>query len=146
MPKIFNTIYIDEKPSKVLEITNDIENWPTLFEEYKKSIIIERLDTEQLSKLEFVLENNEGSSWKSYRFIDKNNLMCLSERVDPVYPFLYMYIKWIYKPAKNGTEMTWIQDFEMDPECPVPLEKGLDKMNSHTKINQERIKEYIEKK
>lgn len=144
MPKISNSIFINEKADRVLEITNDIERWPTLFKEYKKSKIVNRLDSEYFSKIEFILENNEGNSWKSYRFIDKKNLMCLSERVEPVYPFLFMFIKWEYKPKGDGTEMTWIQDFELDPECPLSIDKGLEKMNLHTKINQERIKEYIE--
>lgn len=145
MPSISNSIYINAQPLEVLEFTNDIERWPILFKDYKKSELINKEEAGSFVKLQFALENSQGNSWQSWRIIDKNNLICISEREEPRYPFLFMHLKWLYRPQGEGTEMTWIQDFELDPECPQDVTEGIERMNHHTRENQNHIRQLIEK-
>lgn len=60
----------------------------------------------------FINENKKEFSWISERKLDINNRIVYGQRLDPKYPFNFMKLKWIYKPEKSGTRLTWIQEFE----------------------------------
>ncbi|HLI71057.1 MAG TPA: SRPBCC family protein [Ktedonobacteraceae bacterium] len=144
MPRIQHSITICEKPARVFEIINDIERWPVLFKEYHGATILERQEEGRYTKLIFQLTNGEGNSWRSSRLLDHKELVATAEREEPLYPFLYMHLKWTCEETLEGTKMTWTQDFEIDPEVDTPLPTILDRMNAHTRENQQSIKEQIE--
>ncbi|MEN1969191.1 SRPBCC family protein [Lentibacillus sp. N15] len=143
MPRIKNCILIKETPLKVFEITNDIEKWSLLFKEYKSSNVLTHSREGRFSKLTFELGNGKNK-WRSWRILDKEDLVAIAQRVEPMYPFEYMHLTWSYEENENGTIMTWIQDFELDKSFPESLEVVCKRMNEHTKVNQNRIKEIIE--
>ena len=144
MPRIQHSITISENPRKVFEIINEIERWPILFNEYHGAKILTREDDGRYTKLIFQLTNGEGNSWRSSRLLDHKELVATAEREEPLYPFLYMHLKWTCEAAPEGTKMTWTQDFEIDPKVDTPLSAILDRMNAHTRENQQSIKEKIE--
>jgi aromatase len=144
MPRIQNSITIHEKPQTVFDIINDIERWPTLFDEYQGASILTREEEGRYTKLLFQLSNAEGSTWRSSRLIDHQALIATAEREEPLYPFVYMHLKWVCEAVPEGTKMTWTQDFEIDPTFETPLPIVLQNMNTHTQKNQWGIKEKIE--
>jgi aromatase len=144
MPRIQHSIEILKPPLEVFEITNDIDNWKTLFNEYGHSEVIKREDAGRFTRLVFRLRNREGLEWQSWRILDHEMLTAIAERDEPLFPFLYMHLKWTYEPIAVGTLMTWTQDFEVDPGFGSPEPEVAARMNAHGKENQQRIKELIE--
>lgn len=145
MPRIENNIFIEQTPQKVFDLTNDIEHWPQLFNDYSDAKILKKEVDTKFIKLEFQL-SNKHSSWVSTRILDKQGLTAYAQRIDPMYPFKYMHLTWKYEEKDNGTLMTWIQDFELDEKFPDPLDDVINKMNQHTIDNQTRIKNIIEQR
>ena len=144
MPRIQHSIEIRKPPAEVFAITNDIDNWKTLFNEYGHSEIVKREEAGRFTRLVFRLRNLEGSEWQSWRILDHDLLMAIAERDEPLYPFRYMHLKWTYEPIADGTLMTWTQDFEIDPALGIPEPEVTARMNAHGEGNQLRIKELIE--
>ena len=81
-----NSITIDAPYDRVFDVTNDIERWDLLFEEYKEAKVLSR----EGNKITFQLTTNEGNSWRSSRMLDKANKVCTAQREDPMFPFQYM--------------------------------------------------------
>lgn len=144
MPRIENTIAIRGKPADVFAATNEIERWPELFPEYRDARILDIDDGGRYVAINFVLTNNEGSSWRSWRLLDKENMFAIATRVDPMYPFNFMHLNWTYAHDGAFTRMTWMQDFELDPKVEIPISQVIENMNTHTQKNQERIKLTLE--
>lgn len=96
---------------KVYKITNNVELWPKLFEQYTKVEIIKKTSTYVKFKL-FICENHQEFSWISERKLDIENNIVYGQRLDPKYPFNYMKLRWFYTALNNGTKITWIQEFE----------------------------------
>lgn len=144
MPRIQNNIIINKDPRTVFDITNDIERWPVLFNEYHGAKVLECETEGRYTRLTFQLTNAEGNTWRSWRLLDQKGLVAIAEREEPLYPFKYMHLKWAYEAAPEGTKMTWTQDFELDPKYDTPLPTVLERMNAHTRENQQNIKEKIE--
>jgi aromatase len=144
MPRIQNSIIIREQPRKVFEIINDIERWPHLFNEYHGAKVLEHEEEGRYTKIVFQLTNEEGNTWRSARLLDNRELVATAEREEPLFPFVFMHLKWACEPHPEGTLMTWAQDFEIDPKVETPLPVTLDRMNKHTRENQQNIKEKIE--
>lgn len=138
--EIRNTIVINADYDSVFDISNDIERWPELFDEYTDAEIIER----EGNRIHFRLSHTNGNSWVSWRDLDKENGRCHAERVSPMKPFRHMYIDWEYHKIDAGIEMVWIQDFAMDPESGISDEKARDYMNSHSQVNMQTMKRIIE--
>ncbi|PGK36716.1 SRPBCC family protein [Bacillus cereus] len=143
MPRIKNSIFIEQVPQKVFDLTNDIENWPQLFNDYSDAKVLKKEVDTKFTKLEFQL-SNKLSSWVSTRILDKKGLIAYAQRIDPMYPFQYMHLTWKYEKKENGTLMTWTQDFELDEKFPDSLNVVVNRMNQHTIDNQIRIKNIIE--
>jgi aromatase len=144
LPRIQHSIEIRRPPAEVFAITNDIDNWRTLFNEYGHSEIVKREEAGRFTRLVFRLRNLEGNEWQSWRILDHDLLMAIAERDEPLYPFRYMHLKWTYQPIADGTLMTWTQDFEIDPAVGIPEPEVTARMNAHGEGNQLRIKELIE--
>jgi aromatase len=144
MPHIENSIIIQESPERVFAITNDIDRWPVLFDEYSGARVTRREAEGRFTKLVFQLSNAEGRSWQSWRLLDNKELVAIAEREEPLFPFLYMHLKWSYVPVAEGTKMTWMQNFELDPAFQTPIETAIENMQTHTRQNQLRIKHLIE--
>jgi aromatase len=135
-----NSITIDAPYDRLFDITNDIERWPELFEEYTEGRILNR----EGNKITFQLTNNQGNSWRSSRVLDKENKVCTAQREDPLFPFKYMNLKWTYEERDEGVQMTWEQDFEMDPKAKYNDAQAEELINKHSVENMKRIKELIE--
>jgi aromatase len=144
MPRIQHSIIIRQSPHKVFEITNDIERWPKLFNEYHGAKVLKTEEEGRFTKILFQLTNEEGNTWRSSRLLDHRDLVAIAEREEPLYPFTYMHLKWSYAEVPEGTKMTWTQDFEIDPRLEVPLPTVIERMKKHTVENQENIKQVIE--
>lgn len=146
MPRIQHSVTIDRPPAEVFAVTNDIDNWRVLFNEYNESRVVKREDDGRFTRLVFRLKNQENQEWQSWRLLDHQDLVAIAEREEPLFPFRYMHLKWTYEPANggSGTLMTWTQDFEIDPEFSVPEPVVVQRMDAHGRDNQSRIKELIE--
>ena len=135
-----NSITIDAPYDRVFDVTNDIERWDMLFEEYKEAKVLSR----EGNKITFQLTTNEGNSWRSSRMLDKDNKVCTAQREDPMFPFQYMNLKWTYREMDEGVQMTWEQDFTMDPKAKFNDAQVEELINKHSVDNMKRIKELIE--
>ena len=135
-----NSITITAPYDRVFDITNDIERWPELFDEYTEGKILNR----EGNKITFQLTNKQGNSWRSSRILDKENKICTAQREDPLFPFKYMNLKWSYEEGKEGVKMTWEQDFEMDPKAKFNDAQAEELINEHSIENMKRIKKLIE--
>lgn len=144
MPRIQHSIDINRRPVDVFAITNDIDNWHSLFDEYGFSQVIKRENSGRFTKLVFRLRNNDGAEWQSWRILDSVELVAIAERDEPLFPFRYMHLKWTYTPVGNGTRMTWTQDFELDPAADIPEAAAMARMDAHGRENQQRIKRILE--
>ena len=144
MPQIQHKVQIARPPAEVFAVTNDIDNWRVLFNEYNESEVLRREEAGRFTKLVFRLRNKEGAAWQSWRLLDHHDLVAVAQRQDPLYPFVYMHLTWTYQPVDGGTLMTWTQDFELDPGLDVPLETVVARMDAHGRENQLRIKGLIE--
>lgn len=144
MPRIQHSVHINRPPADVFRVTNDIDNWHVLFNEYSRTEVVKRQDAGRFTKLVFRLRNKEGSEWQSWRLLDHEELVAIAEREEPLYPFAYMHLRWTYADAPQGTLMTWTQDFELDASCDVPEDVAVKRMDSHGRENQLRMKELME--
>jgi aromatase len=144
MPRIRHGIIISRPPAEVFEITNDIDRWKELFNEYGESRVVDRQDAGRFTKLVFRLRNNDGAEWQSWRILDHQDLIAVAQREDPLYPFAYMHLTWTYRAVADGTEMTWTQDFELDPALETPEATVVARMDAHGRENQIRIKGLLE--
>jgi aromatase len=135
-----NTVFINAQYDAVFDITNDIERWPELFNEYSEAKVLAR----EGNRITFQLTNKEGKSWRSSRILDKAGYKATASREEPMFPFKHMDLLWTYVEKDGGVEMTWEQDFEMDENAPVDNDTALMRINEHSRVNMERIKGIIE--
>ncbi|UCC95079.1 MAG: SRPBCC family protein [Candidatus Omnitrophota bacterium] len=141
MAHTVNSVVIGAPYGKVFELSNDIDRWKEFFNEYTESEVLER----QGNKLLFKLTHQNGNSWKSYRLLFPEDKFAYASRVDPMFPFEYMKIMWLYRDIPSGVEMTWIQDFKMDKNAKYNDEQVEGLINKHSQENLKRFKEIIEK-
>lgn len=144
MPQARASITIHGDADQIFAITNDITRWPQLFKEYSHARVLSLQRDGRFAKLEFELTNEEGQTWRSWRILDFQERVAIAQRGTPKFPFLYMHLTWLYEPVEGGVQMTWIQDFEMDPNAPVTNEQALARMVSHMQENQKHFKQVLE--
>ena len=138
-----NSIIIDAPYDDVFDTSNHIERWTELFGgEYVSAEVLSR----EGNRIEFRLTNNDGQSWTSFRLLYKDNKFAYAQKNEPTFPFKHMKIIWLYTEVEGGINMTWIQDFEMDPK----FEKFTDEqicgfINQHSQDNLKIFKGIIEK-
>jgi len=135
-----NTIFINAPYDLVFDVSNDIERWTELFNEYTEAKVLSR----EGNKITFQLTNRDGKSWRSSRILDKEGRKATASREEPMFPFKYMNLLWTYVERDGGVEMTWEQDFEMDDKAPVDNETAVRRIDEHSKANMQGFKEKIE--
>ena len=138
-----NSIVINAPYSLVFDISNKIERWTELFgKEYVKAEVLERKGNE----ITFRLTDDEGKSWVSKRWLDKEHRYAVASRHEPMFPFKFMKIAWFYIEEPEGVTMIWIQDFQMDPKFTKFTEQQIEGfVNEHSRHNMKIFKKVIEK-
>ena len=136
-----NSVVINASYDKVFDMSNDISRWKEFFKEYSESDVLET----DGNKIVFKLTHENGLSWKSYRLLFKEDKFTYASRVEPMAPFEFMKIIWLYREVEAATEMTWIQDFKMAPGAKFNDEQVEKLINDHSLENMKIFKEIIEK-
>lgn len=144
MPQATQSIFIQGDPHQIFALTNDIERWPALFHEYSSARVLSTEHSGFFTLLKFELSNAQGETWRSWRLLNHKDLNAIAQRSDPMFPFAYMHLAWNYEPVGEGVQMTWTQDFEMDPKAPVTNEGALARMLAHMAENQSNFKRILE--
>ena len=140
MAHTVNSVVINAPYEKIFDLSNDISRWKEYFNEYTGSDVLEQ----EGNKLVFKLTHQNGNSWKSYRLLFKDDKFAYASRVEPMFPFEYMKIIWLYREVAGGIEMTWIQDFKMDSKAKYNDAQVEEIINKHSQENLQRFKEIIE--
>ncbi|MGW7008473.1 SRPBCC family protein [Streptomyces sp. NPDC054933] len=142
-----NEITIAAPLDLVWEITNDLENWPRLFSEYRNVEVLGREGDKTTFRLTMHPDDNgQVWSWVSERETHRDARTVRARRVEPG-PFEYMDIRWQYDETPDGgTTMRWIQDFAMKPTAPVDDAAMTDHLNRNTRIQMDLIRERIERR
>ena len=73
--------------------------------EYAKAEVLERKGNE----ITFRLTDEDGKSWVSRRWLDKEHRYAVASRHEPMFPFIYMKIVWFYVEVPEGVKMIWVQ-------------------------------------
>lgn len=139
-----NAITIDADLDRVWAVTNDLEQWPSLFSEYASVDILERRD--QTVRFRLTMHPDPQGrvwSWVSERTMDPDAHTVAAHRVEPG-PFEFMNIAWSYRSVPEGTEMRWVQDFRMRPDAPIDTPGMTDRINTNSAIQLRLIKDKIE--
>ena len=138
-----NEIIIKAPYSLVFDISNTIERWTELFgKEYASADVLERKGNE----ITFRLTDEDKKSWVSKRWLYKDLKFAYASRHEPMFPFKYMKIVWLYNETPDGIQMIWIQDFEMDPKfTKFSAEQIEGFINEHSRHNMNIFKEVIER-
>jgi len=142
-----NTIVILRDFDTVFDLTNDIALWPQLFTEYQKAEVISREGNTVTFSLTTYPEGERPSrTWVSTRVIDKPGRAATAERAPNSFPFKEMKIHWTYEvlPENVGVAMTWIQRFELHPDCPWTVEQMESFLNRNTRTQMRAIREKVE--
>jgi aromatase len=137
-----NSIFIKATFDLVFDISNHIERWTELFgDEYVSAEVLKR----QGNEITFRLTDDEGKSWVSKRWLHPEQKYAYASRHEPMFPFKYMKIVWLYYEENGGTKMTWMQDFEMDPGfTKFSAEQIEGFINEHSQHNMKIFKRVIE--
>jgi len=147
MGYIRNIVVIEAPVDDVFSITNNVRTWPDLFTEYKSSEVLK----EEPGNVTFRLtthpdESGQSWSWIAHRSTNVERKSTYSEREPDSGPFARMEIRWWYDSMGPAlTLMTWEQEFTMRSGVPVSEQEATNYLNKHTKIQQQVIKERVEK-
>lgn len=143
MSHTVNKILIKAPFKITFDVSNHIERWTELFgDEYVSAEVLKR----QGNEITFRLTDDEGKSWVSKRWLHPEQKYAYASRHEPMFPFKYMKIIWLYHETDEGTLMTWIQDFEMDPGFTKFTDEQIAGfINEHSVHNMEIFKKVIEK-
>ena len=137
-----NSIIINAPYDLVFDISNDIPRWTELFgKEYQKAEVVEKKD----NKITFRLTDEDNKSWVSWRLLFKDKYFAYAQRHEPLFPFKYMKIIWLYTPKPEGVEMAWIQHFKMDEKAKFNDAQVEGFINEGSQANLKIFKEIIEK-
>lgn len=143
MAHTVNSIFIQAPFEITFRISNHIERWTELFgDEYVSAEVLGR----KANEITFRLTDEDGKSWVSKRWLHPDQRYAYASRHEPMFPFKYMKIVWLYHEQDGGTLMTWIQDFEMDPGfTKFTAEQIAGFINEHSRHNMKIFKDVIEK-
>ncbi|MBO0866937.1 MAG: SRPBCC family protein [Micromonosporaceae bacterium] len=139
-----NAVVIAAPMERVWSMTNDVESWPHLFDEYAAVEVLERRG--QTVRFRLTMHPDESGtawSWVSERHADPVTRTVRAHRVETG-PFAYMNIRWEYRPVDGGVQMRWVQDFAMKPTAPVDDATMADRINNNSRAQQQRIKTLVE--
>jgi aromatase len=142
--KTDNSVTIDAPIDRVWDMTNDVETWPELFNEYASTEIIARdgntIDFRLTTKPD---ANGAVWTWVSRRTADRDTRTVRAHRLENG-PFKYMRLYWYYRESAAGTEMQWIQEFEMNEGAPRDDVSMTEHLNQTTRANMAHIKKVVE--
>ncbi|GAA3073039.1 SRPBCC family protein [Streptomyces olivoverticillatus] len=129
----------------VWRMTNDIESWPGLFDEYASAEILERTPDGGIRFRLTMFPDEDGKvwSWVSVRHPDPVTRTVRARRVETG-PFEFMNIHWDYAEAEGGVRMRWVQEFHVRPEMPFDDEAMAAHLNTNTGVQMARIKKLVE--
>ena len=141
MPTVQRSITVNAPIEMTFDISNRIDLWPEMMEEYKEAEIVKR----EGRMIWFRLGHQAGNSWTSWRMLYPPHFAC-AERFEPRAPFKFMHIIWTYKPGASATqtEMSWDMTFELPDDQKNKEEEWTVNMLKHTEANQQKMKVYIE--
>lgn len=147
-----NSIVINKKVEELFLIINNIENWPLLHGYQKAELIDKNRLVDGKLKIVFKVTGNTGEQeeqshpeiWTSQRTINFTNYSARGVRLDPIYPFKHWILDVILTEEKDGTRMTWIQDFRMDEKTGMKDAAIEEHINKDSKIEMQIFKEKIE--
>lgn len=142
-----NRILIYRDFDFTFDLSNRIDLWPQLFTEYQDAQILELSDDYIKFQLTTFPEGNRPSrTWISERYLDKKNKVATAKRLDPTFPFEYMNIRWEYEPlpSDQAVLMTWIQEFNVHPDCQFTVEQMASFLNINTYKQLKSVKNKIE--
>lgn len=143
-----NRVIIHRDYDHTFDLTNRIDLWPQLFTEYKEAEILEqRPDYVKFRLTTFPEQGRPSRSWISERFLDKENFQATASRLDPIFPFTYMHIRWEYEtmPSDKAVVMTWIQEFDVHPDCQFSVEQMENFLNKNTYKQLRAVKQNVER-
>lgn len=115
-----NRISIEAPVELVWRLANDVRGWPQLFhDEYAAAEVLEE-DGDRIRFRLTTVPDPSGAvwSWESERVADPVAGTVTARRITPG-PFLYMHIFQSFTRTAGGTELRWVQDFEVLPTAPV---------------------------
>jgi aromatase len=140
-----NSIVIAAPIELVWRLTNDLERWTELFTEYAEVQVLQRDGDTVLFRLTMVPDENGISwSWVSERVADPVTRQVRAHRVETG-PFEYMRIGWHYDELREGTRMTWVQDFAMRPGAPLDDRQMTERINTNSRVQLATIRDRIER-
>ncbi len=147
MGYIRNAVVIEAPVDEVFRLTNDVRIWPDLFTEYESSEVIEETPGNVTFRLTtYPDETGQSWSWIAHRQTDYERKSTYSEREPSSGPFSKMVIRWWYDSlGSTSTLMTWEQEFTIKPGAPVSEQEATNYLNKQTRIQQQVIKECVEK-
>lgn len=147
MGYIRNAVHIHAPIDDVFQLTNNVRTWPELFSEYESSeVLAEDEDSVTFRLTTHPDDSGTQWSWVSTRWTNAERKSTFSERNPEAGPFQHMTIRWWYDRVDDTeTVMTWEQEFSMKPDAPFSEEAATNHLNSQTRIQQQVIKERVEK-
>ena len=139
-----NSILINAPMELVWEMTNDIQSWPELFNEYASAEIL-HYDGKTIRFRLTTRPDESGRhwTWVSDRTPDPQTRTVRAHRVETG-PFEYMRIYWEYTPSGDGVAMRWVQDFTMKPDAPADDAGMTEYLNRNTRVQMAHIRDQIE--
>ncbi|MEV0593252.1 SRPBCC family protein [Nonomuraea cavernae] len=139
-----NQIVIAAPMEVVWTMTNDVQNWPRLFDEYAAAEILERNGHTVRFRLT-MHPDAEGNawSWVSERTTDPRTRTVRAHRVETGW-FEYMRIAWDYTEVDGGVLMRWKQDFHMKPDAPLDDTAMAARINANSVVQLDLIRRRVE--
>ncbi|GGO82168.1 SRPBCC family protein [Nonomuraea cavernae] len=139
-----NQIVIAAPMEVVWTMTNDVDNWPRLFDEYAAAEILERHGNTVRFRLTMHPDADGNAwSWVSERTMDPRTRTVRAHRVETGW-FEYMNIAWDYSEVDGGVLMRWKQDFQMKPEAPLDDTAMAARINANSVVQLDLIRRRVE--
>ncbi|WBB58139.1 SRPBCC family protein [Streptomyces sp. WMMC500] len=139
-----HAVLIEAPVDLVWTMTNDVESWPDMFAGYAETEILRHTD----DGIDFRIKTRPDANgrvweWVSHRSPDRDSLSVRAHRIETG-PFVYMKLHWTYRVTREGTEMRWVQEFDMRDGAPYDNDQMTDHLNEMSEINMARIKGIVE--
>jgi aromatase len=142
MPTVCRTVELDVPFDVAFALSNRLEDWPVMMEEYQAVEILRR----EGMKIWFRLSHASGSSWVSWRLLHPALGVCLAERHEPRAPFAFMHHTWSYQRlGPERTAMTWSMTYGLPAPTPEQDQACSAYLLASTEKNQSRMKAHIER-
>ncbi|MFC8270614.1 SRPBCC family protein [Streptomyces cinereoruber] len=142
--QVDNSIVIKAPFDQVWDVTNDLQNWPSLFGEYADVEILHQGDSLVTYRTTMHPdESGKAHSWVSEREADREALT-VRERCIESGQFAFMETRWEYEDLSEGVKMRWIHDFAMKPAASMDDSAMTDRINRNSKLQMALIQAEIE--